>query len=194
MRGEPDSEISFVTGNPGKIQEVQQLVSFQVNHIAMDLEELALNEIHEVVKAKAKSACERIENLKDKLLLFVDDSGIFFAAYNNFPGTQTKFVVNSIGLEGILKLLEGKDRGAYFQTSICYTEDGSNFKMFDGRVEGRIGQEIKRPVDSSLPYDSIFIPQGYKQTFSELEIKEQLSHRARALSKLEDDLNSQRNK
>jgi len=187
-------ELSLVTTNPGKVREVRELFSGNINHIDQELQELATNDIHMLVKNKAQTACNKLNELEKKLPLFVDDSGIFLQAYQNFPGTQTKFVVNSIGLEGIMKLLRGKERQAYFQTSICYTEDGQNFKIFDGKVQGKISKKIVRPVDSDLPYDSVFIPEGYKQTFSQLEIKPQLSHRARALEKLESYLNSQKNK
>ena len=112
--------------------------------------------------------------------LIVEDSGLFIDALKGFPGPYASFVYHTIGLEGILALLEGKrNRKAYFKTSICYA-DGSSTKVFEGFVYGSISDHISKGRD--FGYDPIFVPSGSKKAFSEMGVleKNKISHRSRA--------------
>jgi XTP/dITP diphosphohydrolase len=57
-------------------------------------------------------------------------------------------------------------------------------QLFDGTCEGRIGFELRG--NGGFGYDPLFFPSGYDQTFGELgeDVKNRLSHRAKALEKL----------
>ena len=84
----------------------------------------------------------------------------------------------------LLANLEGKDnRKACFRTIISLIIDGEEHQ-FEGKVEGRIATE--KHGKEGFGYDPIFIPEGYDKSFAELgeEIKNQISHRARAVKKL----------
>jgi XTP/dITP diphosphohydrolase len=68
---------------------------------------------------------------------------------------------------------------------VCYAEEAElQTELFDGTCEGRIGFAPRGR--GGFGYDPLFMPSGYEQTFGELseEVKNQLSHRARALEKL----------
>jgi len=111
----------------------------------------------------------------------VEDSGFFVEELNGFPGTYSKYVQETIGNEGILKLLEGKEnRNAYFKTVIGYCDE-NGVKLFKGIVRGKVSEEI-RSKGFGFAYDSIFIPEGEDRTFAEMtaEEKSEISHRKRA--------------
>ena len=84
----------------------------------------------------------------------------------------------------LLSKLEGKNnRKARFRTVISLIIDGKEHQ-FEGKVEGHIATE--KHGTEGFGYDPIFIPEGYDKSFAELgeEIKNQISHRARAVKKL----------
>jgi XTP/dITP diphosphohydrolase len=77
-------------------------------------------------------------------------------------------------------MIDGKDRSAYFEASICLIIDDQEY-FFKGILEGEIILEKKGT--GGFGYDPIFYLKEYKKTLAELgEIKNQLSHRSRALS------------
>ena len=113
--------------------------------------------------------------------LVVEDTCLFLDAFPEFPGTYSKFMVRTIGLEGVLRLLEGKKRGAVFVTLVAFVS-GGGMRVFRGECGGRITKRIVPPVPGGLAYDAVFIPDGEKRTFSKMtkEDKAKYSHRARA--------------
>ena len=83
----------------------------------------------------------------------------------------------------------GADAGARSEpegaSPVCYAEEAElQTELFEGTCEGRIGFAPRG--QGGFGYDPLFIPNGYEPTFGELgeEVKNQLSHRARALAKL----------
>ena len=90
----------------------------------------------------------------------------------------------------LAKLGDNKNRKARFRTVIALILDGKNVeeKIFKGIVEGSIIKE--RRGGEGFGYDPIFQPEGYNHTFAELgsDIKNKISHRARATAKLVDEL------
>jgi XTP/dITP diphosphohydrolase len=75
-----------------------------------------------------------------------------------------------------------EDEGA---SPVCYAEEAElETELFEGACEGRIG--LAPRGRGGFGYDPLFMPSGYEQTFGELseEVKNRLSHRAKALEKL----------
>ena len=85
------------------------------------------------------------------------------------------------------KLLENlkdvTDRRAKFVTTICYYQSPHQIQYFTGELSGSIAEQPEG--NNGFGYDPIFIPDGFNQTLGQLsvEIKNRLSHRARALEK-----------
>ena len=82
--------------------------------------------------------------------------------------------------------MEGKEnRKARFRTVIALVWNGKTY-TFDGIVNGTI--TTTKRGENGFGYDPIFIPEGYEQTFAELgnDIKNQISHRAKAVEKLDE--------
>ncbi|MBU1849668.1 MAG: non-canonical purine NTP pyrophosphatase, partial [Nanoarchaeota archaeon] len=135
---------------------------------------------YEVVKSKALQAYEKL-----KKPVIVDDTGIYFEEYKDFPGTHTKYLFKTIGFKGLQKLLFKAKKNAYFKTLICY-KDKSTTKIFSGVWKGIITTNISSSFNPDWQYNSIFIPEGFKKTLSEISVDERIkhSHRRKALQKL----------
>jgi len=90
----------------------------------------------------------------------------------------------------LLSELQGKDnRRARFRTVITLII-GNETKFFEGIVNGFI--DTVKKGKTGFGYDPIFIPEGYTQSFAELgdTIKNKISHRAKAINKLNDFLST----
>ena len=78
-----------------------------------------------------------------------------------------------------------KNDKAFFKTAICLSIKKNHHIVFEGKVNGRIAKKPKGR--NGFGYDPIFIPDGYKKTFAEMNSKEKntISHRLIALRKME---------
>jgi XTP/dITP diphosphohydrolase len=101
------------------------------------------------------------------------------AVLNGFPGPYAAYVLNTIGISGILKLMEGRnDTRAQFVTALAYAE-GMDIHIFTGSIDGHI---VPPRGTGGFGYDPIF--EYGSRTLAELSLKEKnmLSHRGRALT------------
>ncbi len=172
-------KIYFATGNPNKIKEANIILK-DLKDVEIEQIKIEYPEIQGTLEEVAEFGAKWIYNILKKPVI-VEDSGFFVEALNGFPGTYSKFVQETIGNEGILKLLNDKDnRNAYFKTVIGYCDE-NGVRLFKGIVKGRVSEEI-RSKGYGFAYDSIFIPEGGERTFAEMttEEKSQISHRKRA--------------
>ncbi|MYB95064.1 RdgB/HAM1 family non-canonical purine NTP pyrophosphatase [Candidatus Poribacteria bacterium] len=122
-------------------------------------------------------------------LALADDAGLEVDALNGAPGIHSKRwagedATDAIRIAKLLQALEGvTDRRARFVAAIAIVHPDTTSEGVLGVCEGRIRHA---PVgESGFGYDPVFVPDGYDQTFAELgeEIKNQISHRAKALEK-----------
>ncbi len=123
---------------------------------------------------------------------FADDSGLVVPSLGGLPGvksaryaSETGSVDHQANNQKLLNALKpGMDRTAYFITVICLMENANTPIYFEGRVVGRIALEPKGNL--GFGYDPIFIPENFTKTFAELgaEVKNKISHRARALQNM----------
>jgi XTP/dITP diphosphohydrolase len=122
-----------------------------------------------------------------------DDSGLEVDALGGAPGVYSaRFsgpgatdASNRSFLLEKLAGVRGKDRSARFRCAIALAKDGKKSAVFHGVVEGTIINTEKGV--GGFGYDSLFVPEGYCQTFAELDsaTKHSLSHRGRALAALQ---------
>ena len=120
---------------------------------------------------------------------FADDTGLEVETLNGAPGVFSARYAgedhdSEANMQKLLRELKGKEnRKAQFRTAICLIMNGKEY-LFEGIVKGEIIEE-KRGV-TGFGYDPIFVPEGYDLTFAELgnDIKNTISHRARAVEKL----------
>jgi XTP/dITP diphosphohydrolase len=124
-------------------------------------------------------------------LVLADDSGLEVDALNGAPGVYSARFAgidandaeNRFLLIDQLKKLGGDEYPARFRCVIVLASQGELLGSFGGVINGKVILEERG--ESGFGYDSMFIPQGYMETFGELqsEIKNSLSHRGRALAK-----------
>ncbi|MEM0505314.1 MAG: XTP/dITP diphosphatase [Sulfolobales archaeon] len=171
-----------VTTNLGKLNELRimahesniELIPVNVPKLEIQSDDL------EVIASYAALTASAFIN-KD---LIVEDSGLFIKALNGFPGSMSSQVLRKLGVNGILKLMEGLvDREAYFKSVIAYYSPDHGVRLFHGVVYGEISTNARG--SSGFGFDPIFIPKGSNKTFAEmcLEEKNKLSHRGVAFRK-----------
>jgi len=175
--------VYLLTSNLGKVEEIKlHLKKFGIDVLAKDMEipEIKSESQEDIAIEKVKFAVKKI-----KKPVITEDTGIYFEAYKNFPGTNSRWLYESIGYEGILKLLEGKSRKAYFKTTIGFCEPDKEPKVFVGICKGEIVNKPSGNPHPRLPYDAIFVPEGETRTFAEMtkEEKNRYSHRAKSAEK-----------
>lgn len=98
-------KITYVTGNWAKIDSAKQILEplgFTIDNVKMDTLEIQADDTSEVAKYSAKWASEKL-----KCAVLKNDSGLFVEALNGFPGVYTHYVDDTIGEDGLLKLLDG---------------------------------------------------------------------------------------
>ena len=134
---------------------------------------------------------------KYKVDCFADDTGLEVDALGGAPGVYSARYAGGAGHDSeanmkklLAELGNNNNRKARFRTIIALIIDG-RVRTFEGIVNGEIIRE-KRGGEG-FGYDPIFQPEGYDKTFAELGtgIKNQISHRARAVKKLVEYLNKQ---
>ncbi len=179
----------FVTTNREKLKEAR-LALAPYGHQVDSIDYNFIEPTNGAVEMVAKEKLSQLEQaISADSPVIVDDSGLYFAAYEGFPGILTKRIFQQIGYKGIRKLLADEDRRAYFHGVIAFMWRGE-VKTFHGRMHGRIIEEIPYdlPTDSQYPFDPIFVPRGSELTMSQLTIEERLkySYRRKALDQLGD--------
>ncbi|MDO8633667.1 MAG: non-canonical purine NTP pyrophosphatase [archaeon] len=178
-------QVFFVSQNRHKFDEINRILSG--HGINLGWKKLALLEpdflsIEEIAKYKAKQAFEKV-----KKPVAVEDTGVFFEAFNSFPGVMAKRVFNGIGFDGLATLIRSvKNKRAYFETVICYSGGTRSFKCFSGKLHGTLVDSPRAMEADRLPYEKLFAPDRYSKVLAELSIEEKnkISHRGKAAQKL----------
>lgn len=175
--------ITFITGNEHKVKEAENI--FQKFNIELEHIDLGYIEpqgtLEEVAKSGAKYASEKLNKS-----VIVEDAGLFIKNLNDFPGTYSSYVQETIGNKGILNLMNDltnlEDRYAEFRSVIGYCTPNSEPRTFLGRVKGYISTEEKGT--HGFAFDPIFYIEEKNKTFGELTTfeKNQFSHRKNSLN------------
>ncbi|MFZ8938319.1 MAG: RdgB/HAM1 family non-canonical purine NTP pyrophosphatase [Nitrosopumilaceae archaeon] len=169
-------DLFFASSNNHKFKEAKNILEEFGIHLGFfrcNLEEIQSDSLKEIAKHKATQAFEKL-----KKPVIVEDDGLFIESLNGFPGPYSSYVFKTIGNKGILNLLKQKRR-ANFVSIISY-HDKNLQKSFDSKANGTISKKI---IGKGWGYDPIFIPSNYKKTFAQLENKNKVSHRFKALKK-----------
>ena len=184
----------IATRNAGKMREVRRILSdlpFQL----LSLEEFPeVIPIEETGRTFEENAALKAAGYATQtgVLTLADDSGLEVEALGGEPGVRSarfagEHASDSQRVEKLLAELtntSGPQRGARFVSAIgIANERGAILNISVGTCSGRIAFAPRG--QGGFGYDPIFIPKGYELSFGELvpDIKNQISHRARALTK-----------
>lgn len=181
-------KIVFATNNTHKLEEVASILgeSYEV----MSLREIGCHDdIPETADTFAGNAIQKARYIKEHYGYdcFADDSGLEVDALGGAPGVFSARYSGGGSEANMEKLLhnltEKNERGAQFRTVIALLV-GEETHLFEGIVRGTIIHE--RRGEGGFGYDPIFVPEGYDLTFAQLgsEVKNRISHRAKAVEKL----------
>lgn len=171
--------VTFVTGNPKKLEEVRAILgqSIPFQSLKLDLPELQ-GEPEDISKEKARMAAKEVKGP-----VLVEDTCLCFNALNGLPGPYIKWFLQKTGHEGLNNLLKAyEDKSAYAMCifSLALGPDVEPIS-FIGRTQGKIVPP-RGPTD--FGWDPIFQPDGYEQTYAEMEKdeKNRISHRYKSLA------------
>ena len=185
-------KIVFATNNQHKLSEVRQILGDSIE--VLSLNDIGCHEeIPETGTTLEANAQQKAQYIYDHYHIdcFADDTGLEVDALDGAPGVYSARYAgpghdSEANMTKLLNELgENNNRSARFRTVIALIQQGE-LHEFEGIVNGQIIRE--RRGGEGFGYDPIFQPDGYDQTFAELgtEVKNHISHRARATQKLAD--------
>ncbi len=168
-------EIVFVTHNKGKAKSAEKYFDdITFSTYDFELDEPRSEDLKEIATAKVKQAYEVV-----KKPCIAMDAGFFIDELNGFPKAFVNFSLETIGIDGILKLMEGKEnRKCKFEECLAY-HDGNEIHYFYGKHPGNLSNEIlgkdRDEKWSDLWY--IFKPDNYDKTLAQMTSEERENRR-----------------
>ena len=176
------------TRNAHKVDEIRAILSdFEICDLSVVENPPFVEETGTTFLENATLKAVAISKVTEELVL-ADDSGLEIDALGGEPGVYSSSFGGEEGNDALnnarlVREMAGKvDRAARFRCVMVVARNGEALANFSGAVEGRIAD--KPSGAGGFGYDPFFVPTGYEASFSELgeEIKNILSHRARALA------------
>ncbi|MHB8634211.1 MAG: RdgB/HAM1 family non-canonical purine NTP pyrophosphatase [Thermoplasmatota archaeon] len=173
-------EIRFCTTNAGKVRELSVLLgpSWRVIQDAGGYVEIQADSLQEVCRFAATELEKRVPRP-----FLLEDSGLFVDALGGFPGVYSRHALDTLGVRGVLKLMQGvSTRSARFES--CLTLVADDHHSFLGSCPGTL-LEAERG-SGGFGFDPIFSPQGSSRSFAEMSPAEKgaVSHRGKAALEL----------
>jgi XTP/dITP diphosphohydrolase len=183
-------KLCMATNNAHKIEEIEPLVPDTVGLVSL-AEVGCREELPETGDTLEANSRQKAQYVWDHygVSCFADDTGLEVEALRGEPGVYSARYAGPqrdarTNMELLLRKLEGEEnRRAQFRTSITLILDGETYQ-FEGVVRGAI---LGAPRGTGgFGYDPLFVPDGYAQTFAEMDLaeKNRVSHRARAVERL----------
>ncbi len=187
-------KILLATSNENKVREIRDIFAAEGVCFLSAKEFGDLPEVDEDQDSFEGNAIKKAVSLAraSGLPALADDSGLEVRALGGRPGVYSARYAgedcdDESNIDKLLKEMRGiDDRRARFCCAIAFAQPDTACEVVFGSCEGRIGRE--RSGENGFGYDPVFIPEGFQDTFAELEsrIKNQISHRSAALKAARD--------
>ncbi|MEM7028285.1 MAG: non-canonical purine NTP pyrophosphatase [Chloroflexota bacterium] len=180
-------DIRFATGNKFKVEALEKWLEKPVQQVNLDLVEIQAIQVRDVIEHKAREAYRIVGKP-----VIVEDTGLYFAAWNGLPGALIRWYLETVGNDGICQMLTAFDDVSATAESCWGYFDGTTFHEFSGVVAGSISREPRG--EHGFGWDPIFIPAGWNKTHAEMTPEESktISMRRQAILKLRAYLEEQR--
>ena len=189
-------QLVFASNNLNKIKEIQSILKGSIQ--LLSLEEIGCHEeIPETAETIEGNAILKANYVTEKYGYdcFADDTGLEVTVLNGEPGVYSARYAGEQrnaddNMNKLLEaLLDKEDRSAQFKTVIALNIKGEQY-LFTGIAKGNI--ILDKTGNHGFGYDPVFQPENYSETFAELasEVKNKISHRAKATQQLIDFLNT----
>lgn len=177
-------QVYFATTNKGKIKSVSTVLSkhgIKVTHKDIELPEPRTDNLREIAIQKVLAAYKEIGKP-----VIAQDSGFYIHSLNGFPKSFVNFALETIGIEGILRLIEDKPRECEFRSCLAYYDE--NLKeptLFESDVRGILTNSPRGEVKDYFWSDLflVFVPDGENKTLAEMTWDEYQEWREKRLFK-----------
>lgn len=189
------NKILFASHNAGKIAEITNMLA-PLGIDVISAADTSFPDVEETGSTFAENSLLKSQTIAKALGVpcIADDSGLCVDALNGAPGVYSaRYAPNRDFDKGMDKLLaemeksEIKSRKAHFACVVSLAYPDGRYKLFEGRVDGKIAFEKMRGSEG-FGYDPVFIPDGCDCSFAQMskEEKNKISHRGRAMQKFKE--------
>ena len=184
-------KLVVATNNAHKLSEIRVIIGDEIELLTLaDIN--CYDDIPETAETLEGNALQKARYIYEKYGVdcFADDTGLEVTVLGGGPGVHTARYAYAgrhdpkANTEKLLRELAGAtDRSAQFRTVVALILDGKEY-LFEGIVKGTIPTEERGT--EGFGYDPVFAPEELGKTFAEVgpEVKNEVSHRARAVKKL----------
>jgi len=160
-------KLLFVTSRRAKVEWAQATLKdygIKLAQKPFDFSEIRSFDVAVIAKEKARQASKKI-----KRPFILTDDGFYIKALNGFPATQVNFAMQTIGIDGIVKMMKGvKDRRCEFRSALAYF-DGKKIRLFVGAYKGKVAIKPRGTRGWGWgPLMRIWQPDGRNETVAEL--------------------------
>ncbi len=168
-------EIYFATQNKGKVNSLKRSLSrygINVIHACLDLPEPRTDDLHEIAKQKVLTAYEKVK--KPVLAL---DAGFYVFSLKGFPGAFVNHALKTIGIGGVLKLIEDKPKECEFKECLSYYDGKLEQPLiFESRIKGILATKPRGKMGDYAwsKLSLVFVPEGLNKTLAEMGSEEYL--------------------
>ena len=192
LRLDPGARLVAATHNPGKARELHALLEGRFEVVAASALGLPEPDEPETTFAGNAMVKARAAARASGLIAIADDSGISVAALGGQPGVHSaRWAGPEKDFDQAMKKVETRldetgsdDLSAWFTSALAVAWPDGPVVVVEGRIDGMLS--FPKRGSFGFGYDPIFVPEGYDKTFGELtaEVKDRISHRARAFEML----------
>ena len=177
--------IYFLSENKDKFLEYQNILKTTTNVVQKNTQLIEIQSSSSLNVCKAKLAqAQKIPSVARKSF-FIEDTALYFTAWNNFPGVYIKWMLETLGVQKIYQALSKFEKEATAECTIGYfSQPLKKSYFFSGKLKGHI---VRPQGGKGFGWDSLFVPQNYQKSYAQMDCRQKnaISHRFLAAKKFQ---------